>query len=99
MQLLHEIGPSGIHESADNRLYESTIKRQVGPRHAVNRGEAAIVRHVVDAQCANVVERSQLASHDPVAGSEIRIDTFTGPTLELGLVETRRERVDQIDIA
>src|SRR5262249_51158006 len=48
---------------------------------------------------ADVVERSHFASHDPVAGSEIWIDGFTGLALELCLVEARRQCVEQIDVA
>ena len=73
---------SRIDESADNRLHEGAIKREIGLRHAVNRGETVIIRHVVAAQCADVIERPQLAPHDPFAGSEIGIDRFTGLPLE-----------------
>src|SRR5262249_56176500 len=63
-----------VRDSADKRLHECAIQRQVRLRHAIRRGETAIVRYIVTAECANVIERAHLASHDPVAAGEIRID-------------------------
>src|SRR5205085_7515647 len=47
----------------------------------------------------NILEGAGLALHDPVAGYEIRTAHVRCLRRELGLIETGRQRVDEIDIA
>ena len=53
---------------AHHRLRKGAIEREIDLRHARRRREAALVRRIVAAERADVVERPRLAAHDPVAG-------------------------------
>src|SRR5262245_11624435 len=59
----------------------------------------SLVRRVVAAECADIIECPGLASHHPFARGEIRAGGVLGLGLEHRLVETGRQGVDEIDIA
>ena len=53
------------------RLSERAVEREIDLRHARRGGEAALIRRIVAAERADVVERPRLAAHDPVASDEV----------------------------
>src|SRR5262249_44119866 len=61
--------------------------------------ETPLVGRVVATKRADVIQRSCLATHDPVSAGEIRIDSVFAFVLEHGFVKSGRQRIDQIDIA
>ena len=61
--------------------------------------KTAFVGRVVAAQRADVIQRPYFASHDPVAGGKFGIGRLISLGLENGLIEARRQGIDQIDIA
>ena len=61
--------------------------------------ETAIVRRVVTAKRADVVERSHFTAHDPIADHEIGTRGLLALRLEHSLIKAGRQGIDQIDIA
>ena len=59
----------------------------------------AFVGRVVAAERADVVERALLTPHHPVATREIGVCRLRGLRFEHRLVETGRQRIDQVDVA
>src|SRR6185312_6071590 len=46
-----------------------------------------------------VVEGALFAAHDPVTAGEIGVSSIAGFRLECRLIETRRQHIDQVDVA
>jgi hypothetical protein len=99
MEVSHQIGQTRIDQRPHDRLHEGAIEREVGFRHAVDRRETALVGNTIAAKRTDVVERSRLAAHHPIAGHEVRTGGCLGLRFENRLIETGRQRIDQIDIA
>jgi hypothetical protein len=59
----------------------------------------ALVLRRVATHGANVIERALFATHQPFTGRQIGIGGIGRLPLERGFVKTRRQQIDQIDIA
>ncbi len=86
-------------QRANDRLRKRAVKGEIGLGYASGGREAALVGRIIAAESSDVVERPCFAPHHPLAGREIGIDRVLVLALEHGLVEARRQRVDQVDIA
>jgi hypothetical protein len=94
MKLLDRVGQRRIDQSADNRLHERAIEREIGLRHAVDCFEAMLVGSIIAAKRSNVVEGARLAAHHPVAAGEIGTCSFRRLGFEKRLIEPRRQCID-----
>ena len=98
VQLLHPLRHRRIGERAHERLGEGTVEREIDLRNSGRGSKAAIVRRIVSAERADVVERPFLAAHDPVAARQIRVHRIGALALEGRLIEAGRQHVDQVDV-
>ena len=95
----HPIRERVADQRSHKGLCKGAIERKVYLGNARGGREAALVRNVVAAECADVVERSCFAAHDPISQREIGVGGFCRLVLENRLIEARRQRIDQVDIA
>src|SRR5262249_47442306 len=98
VQLLHPLCQRRVHECPNERLRKGAVKREVGFRYASGGGEPSLIGRIISAKRADIVQRSFLAPHHPTAGRKIRIGSISSLGLEHRLVETGRQRVDQVDV-
>src|SRR5262249_28118979 len=61
--------------------------------------ETALIRRIIAAERADVVQGPCLAPHHPLSSREIRVGRVLGLGLEYRLVEPGWQRVDQVDVA
>ena len=80
-------------------LSKGAIERKIYFGNARGRRKTALIRHVVAAERADIVQRPCFASHHPVSEREIGVGGFRGLVLKHRLIEAGRQRIDQIDIA
>ena len=99
MHLVHPLGERPPDRGAHERLHERAIEGQIDVRHARGGRETALVGRIVAAHRADVVERPLLTAHHPVAGHEIGARRVRGLGIEHRLIETGRQRIDQVDVA
>ena len=99
MQLPQSLGRRGRHCGAHERLSERPVEGKIDLGHARRRCESALVVGIIAAERPDVVERSRLAAHDPLAGNEVGAGCRCGLRLEHRLVESGRQDVDQVDVA
>ena len=96
---MHPLGHGRVDHCANHGLRKCPIKGQVDLRDPGGGREPALVGRVIAAERSDVIEDPCLAPHHPIAGDEIGVGRITGLVLKHGLVEARRQGVDQIDIA
>src|SRR6516225_7966319 len=99
VQLVHPLRQLGVHQRTNDRLDERAVKGKVGLGHAVGGRKTALIRRIVAAEGADVVQGPCFAPHHPISGREIWIGRILGFGLEYRLVEPGRQRVDQVDVA
>src|SRR6476646_6132013 len=99
MQLLHPFRQRRADKCADNRLHKRAIESEIDLGQARRRCEPALVADVVATERANIIERSRLATHDPIAGHKVLADRVLSLALEHRLIEAGRQGIDQIDVA
>ena len=99
MQPAHPLGVSFIGEATHPRLEERAIKPEIDLRHARGGREALFVFFVVAAQQADIVEGSRLKMHQRVAANKVRVTVVGTLGCHYGLVEPRRQYVDEVDVA
>src|SRR5215813_8862217 len=99
MELFHPFGGRTACEGTYGWLNERAIEREIGLGYARRGCEAAIIRGVVCTHSADVFQRPGLASHRPVARYEIAARAIRGFAFKHRLVETRRKRIDEVDVA
>src|SRR5262249_13846377 len=78
---------------------EGAVKGKIGLGHGGGGRETALIRRIIAAERADVVQGPCFAPHHPLSGREIRIGRVLGFGLEYRLVEPGRQRVDQVDVA
>ena len=98
MQLLHALRHRWIGEGTYERLGEGAIEGEINLRELRGGSKAAVVRRIVPAERANVVERPFLAAHDPLAARQIGVSRIGALALEGRFIEAGRQHVDQIDV-
>src|SRR5258708_7172473 len=99
MQLSHPGGERRIRHSPDRRLYKGSVEREIDLGNAGCGREAAIVFRIIPAHRQDIIKRPRLAAHDPIADAKVAVGRVLRYLLESRLVETWRQRVDQVDIA
>src|SRR5262249_61351931 len=75
------------------------VKRGGCPRHAIDRGEAALVGRAIAGKRTDVVKSPRLTAHHPIAANHVGIGGGVGLGFENRLVETRWQRIDEVDVA
>ena len=95
----HHFGRLRRYQGAHERLHEGAVECEIGLRNAGRSRKAAFVRRIVAAKRTNIVKRSRLAAHHPLAGHEVRISSIPAFRLKHRFVEPRRQHVDEIDVA
>src|SRR6516164_1932080 len=96
---MHPFGERSAYHAPNDRLHEGAVKREIYLRNARRRFEAALVSHVIASQRTNIVQRSRLAAHDPIAAGEVWIGRVRPLVLQDRLVEAGWQSIDQINIA
>ena len=81
------------------RLHKGAIEREVCLRNAIHGGEAPLIGCAIAAKRTDVVERSRLAAHHPIAGHEVGTGARLSLRFKNRLIEAGRQRVDEIDVA
>ena len=99
MQPVHPFRHRGVDQGADHRLRERPVEREVGLGDAGGGREAALVGGVIATKRPDVVQGPRFAAHDPTAGREVGVGGVPGLGVKHRLVETGRQRIDQVDIA
>jgi hypothetical protein len=99
VHLVHPFRQRGADHAADHGLRKRPVECEIDVGNACRGRKPALVRRVVAAEGANVVQRPRFATHHPVAGHQFGAGGVLAPGLEHGLVEAGRQRIDQIDIA
>src|SRR6476659_3951429 len=99
MQLLHPFRYRGADQRANHGLRERPVECEVGYGDVGGGREAALVGGVIAPKRPDVVQGPRFAAHDPTAGGEVRVRGVSGLGVKYRLVETRRQRIDQVDIA
>jgi hypothetical protein len=98
MQLLQPLRQRRVRERANERLRKLAVKRKVVLRHADGGGETPLIRRIIAAKRADVVQGPRFAPHHPLSGRKLRIGGILRLALEHRLVEAGRQRIDQIDV-
>src|SRR5262245_60190918 len=99
MQVPDRLGEGRVDQRSHKRLHEGAIKRKVCLRDAVDRSETALVGCAIAAKRTDVVESPRLTAHHPIAANHVGIGGGVGLGFENRLVETRWQRIDQINVA
>src|SRR5882724_133506 len=99
MDLTEPLGCRGGHDCTHERLKERAVGRQTYFRYPSRGGEAPFIGSVVAAKRVDVVEGPRLAPHNPIASDELGTRRIVGFQLKDGLVETRGQNIDQVDVA
>ena len=98
VQLLHRLRHRRTGERAHDRLGEGAVEREIDLRNPGGGRKTTLVRRIIAAEGANVVERSFLAAHDPVAARQVGVDRISALAFEGRFIEARRQYVDQVDV-
>ena len=86
-------------ERTHDRLRKRAVEREIDLGNAGRRCEAAFIGSVIAAKRANIVQRPHLATHEPIAGNQIRAGGAVRLGLKHGLIEAWGKRIEQVDIA
>src|ERR1044072_8844520 len=98
MQLLQPLRQRWVHERANDRLRKLAVNGKIGLRHPRGRRETPLIRRIVAAERADVIQRSRLTAHEPLSGCKLGVRGVLALALEYRLVEPGRQRIDQVDI-
>ena len=99
MHLLHPFGRSRVRQRADRRLNKRAIEIQIDFRQTRRCRKAPVVFGIVSAHRGDIVERPCFAAHHPLAADQVATGRAVRFLFEDRLVESGRERIDQVDIA
>src|SRR6185369_6257534 len=99
VELSYPLGGGSAGKGTYGWLGERTIEGTIHLGYSSGGREAAIIRCVIAAQSANIFQCPHLTPHHPVAGYEIGIFGICNLAFEYCLVETGRQRIDEIDVA
>ena len=99
MEPAHPFGDAFVGPHADPRLNERAIKAEIDLRHARHCRKFPVILFVVAAQCADIIESARFKTNEIVPADQVggRIVRVLG--CHHRLVETRRQRIDEIDVA
>src|SRR5579864_9280330 len=99
MHVSHPFGDRWPGERADPGLNEFSIVGEIDFGDTLGSGKPALVLDRVPAHRTKIVKRALFAAHDPVPGGEVCTRSITRLCFKSGLIETRRQHIDQIDVA
>ena len=94
-RLSHRLRDGGAHEG----LQKGAIEAEVDLGHPGDRSEAPFVLGAVDAEGADVVERSRLQAEEILAVDEVAVRRVLACVADDGLVKARRGRLDHLHAA
>src|SRR6266436_2927687 len=96
MQLLQPLRQRRVRERANERLRKLAVKRKVVLRHADGGGETPLIRRIIAAKRADVVQGPRFAPHHPLSGRKLGVCGAFALALEHRLVKAWRQRVDEV---
>src|SRR5262245_58297556 len=99
MKSLHPLCHGSACQGAHCRLRKGMVKGKIHLGYSGCGRKAPIVRRVISAQPANVVECSFFAAHHPFTGDEIGASGVLAFAFKRCVVETGRKCVDEVNIA
>ena len=91
-RLGHRLRDGGAHEG----LQKGAIEAEIDLGHPGDRREALFVLGAVDAEGADVVERSRLEAEEILAVDEVAVRRVLADVADDGLVKARRGRLDHL---
>src|SRR4029077_6538854 len=86
-------------KASNNRLRKGAVQRQISFGYTCGCLKSPLITQIVAAERPDVLECARLTAHDPFTGNEISIDRVCLLFDENRLVEARRQRVDEINVA
>ena len=96
MHLAQGLGRPLRHHGANPRLAECPIKAEVDLGNARDRGETLLVVRVIDAEGADVVERSGFETEEILTVDELSVLRLVRDLDDCGFVEPRRHGFDHL---
>ena len=98
LSLCSQLGRLFVDRCLDKGLEQGAIQAEVDLRYPLHRSEAAFVLGVGLDDGPQVVQRTRLEAHDPVAGDQFRIGDVGSLGGHHRFIQTGRQHVDQIDV-
>src|SRR5262245_49286543 len=99
MYVPHPLGHWSGHHRPNQRGGESAIECKIDLGNACRGRKPPLVRRIIAAECSNITQSPPLAPHNPITRNEVGADRVSRPRLEDGLIQARRQRINEVNVA